>query len=224
MAQTNPGENRKGHSGWCPSMDAGWERKDVHPYGWILRKGEHPPSHQLLRQGTTSQHLPGAKLLWEIGQSTHPWAPAIARRVRNSAANWIAFILPCPRAGCNSTCQWEGKRSCWGCKGRSAACPALQEPGLIPRQHQFLSRLVPSVLLGTVGAVSSQEESIIAIVFLDIMPFTSPYALRCQTSKPVCMKYGLILTMQEIPASSCVLAQRSAMTSSFDGDLQHFFL
>lgn len=139
MAQTNPGENRKGHSGWCPSMDAGWERKDVRPYGWILRKGEHPPSHQLLRQGTTSQHLSGAKLLWEIGQSTHPWAPAIARRVRNSAANGIAFILPCPRAGCNSTCQWEGKRSCWGCIARSDGVYLEEEEeikgGALPAQH-----------------------------------------------------------------------------------------
>lgn len=45
----------------------------------------------------------------------------------------------------------------------------------------------------------------------------------CQTFKPVCMKNYLILIMQEILASSCIFAQCSAMRSSFDGDLQHFY-
>lgn len=80
-----------------------------------------------------------------------------------------------------------------------------------------------SVLLGTLHTISSQEESIISIVLLDIMPLNSPDALSRQTCKPGYMKYDLIFILQEILASSCLLAQCSAMRSLFDGDLQHFF-
>lgn len=63
-----------------------------------------------------------------------------------------------------------------------------------------------TVLLGTLHSISSQEESIISIEILDIMPLTSWYALSYQTCRPVYIKYDLILIMQEILASNCLLA------------------
>jgi len=83
----------------------------------------------------------------------------------------VLLAVCCPVQQCLS-----GGRG--GGKGRSAACPALQEPELTPCQ-QFLSCLLQSVLLGTLHAISSQEESLLSIVLLDIMPLTSLYASLC---------------------------------------------
>lgn len=60
-------------------------------------------------------------------------------RIWNSAANRIAFILPCPRAGHNSTCQQEGKISCWVCVAQSDSVYLEEEEeingGMLPAQH-----------------------------------------------------------------------------------------
>lgn len=141
-------------------MGAHWECKAV-PYRQILQEGEHPS-------------LPSASVAWEdlasprsqtIGRKQpehHPdcgtFLAFTTCRTWKPAANRVAFIFPWPRAGCTSTCQWEGKLFCWvsiahsdsvylereGGKGRSLVCPALQEPGLTPCEP-YLSSFADSL-------------------------------------------------------------------------------
>lgn len=131
-------------------MGVHWECKDV-PYRKILQEGEHPslPSDSAAWEDLAS---PRSQTAGRKHPENHPYLGTFlvftTCRIWKSAANRVAFIFQCPRAGCNSTCQWEGKLFCCVLlciaqsdsvclergrgKGRAVVCPELQEPGLTP--------------------------------------------------------------------------------------------
>lgn len=201
-------------------MGVHWECKDV-PYRQILQEGEHPslpsdsaPWEDLLaspRSQTTGRKQP----------EHHPYLGTFLVftmcRIWKSEANRVAFIFQCPRAGCNSTCQWERKLFCCALPSLTVCVWKEEEVkgGVLSAQHcknldlpyvNHFWALLQTFLLGTLHAISSQEESIISIEILDIMPLTSWYALSHQTRSLVHMKYDLILIMQEILASNYLIA------------------
>lgn len=108
---------------------------------WILHKGEHPPLPSASAAREDLPASPRSQTLVRNWSEHHPspgtFLASTACRTWNSAAYWITFISPCSRPGCNSTCQWEGKPSCW-------VCIAQSDSVYLEEEEETKGRLLPA--------------------------------------------------------------------------------